>query len=314
MLKREFWEHQSIFLFVPAAISAFVVLLMVLSVFFVNMNISDGPDTIISVGDDHREYQHEDSNHDAKVIGSVRDIYTMKIQELAAADHEYRADQISKLLLGLAAPVKAVLMFVIFFYLLGSLYEERKNRSILFWKSMPVSDLSVICSKLASALVVAPVIALVCIAVTQIIALLMASVLAAIAGTEIWSVIWSPADLFSHWSRTTAFFMVQIFWSMPLFCWVVLVSAYARSIPLMWVFGIPLAVSIAEYILFSIDWFSSFVTRHSQPFGGLQMGASNVDTLLVADVLSSVDLWAGILIGIAFIAGAIWKRGRSEAI
>jgi ABC-2 type transport system permease protein len=237
----------------------------------------------------------------------------MKIQELAATDHEYRAEQISKALMVLSAPVKVVLMFVIFFYLLGALYEERKNRSILFWKSMPVSDLSVVCSKLASALIVAPVIALVCIAFAQICALLVASVMAAMADTEIWSVIWSPANLFSHWGFMTAFFAVQVIWSLPLFGWVVLVSAFSRSIPLIWVTGVPIAVVIVEQLLLPIDWFSEFVSRHLQPYGGLHLGASNMDTLMLADMFTDVDLWFGILVGIAFLAGAIWKRGRSEA-
>jgi len=316
LLKREFLEHRSIFLFVPAAISIFLVLMMALSVFVVNMEIGDDPDTNISIGDRRHETRDEerfDSNGDSKVFASVRDIYTMKIQELAATDREYREEQISRFLMGLSAPVQVVLMFVIFFYLLGSLYEERKNRSILFWKSMPVSDLSVICSKLTSGLIVAPAIALVCIAFAQISALVMASVLGAMADTEIWSVIWSPANLFSHWGHMTGFFMVQVIWSMPLFCWVLLVSAFARSIPLIWVIGVPIAVVIAEQILFPFDWFSDFFTRHSQPYGGLQMGAANMDTTLIVDMLSDMDLWLGILVGVAFIAGAVWKRGRSEA-
>jgi ABC-2 type transport system permease protein len=204
-------------------------------------------------------------------------------------------------------------MFVIFFYLLGSLYEERKNRSILFWKSMPVSDLSVVCSKLISALVVAPAIVLVCIAFTQIVALMMASVLAAMADTEIWSVIWSPANLFSRWGFMTVFFLVQVVWSLPLFGWVLFVSAYSRSIPLMWVIGAPIVVVIVEQVLTPVDWFSGFVERHFQPYGGLQMGASNMDTLRIVDMFTDVDMWAGILVGVGFLAGAVWKRGRSEA-
>lgn len=316
LIKREFQEHRSIFLFVPVAISVFLVLMMVLSVFVVNMEISDGSDTIISIGDDHHETLHEtriDSDDDRQTFGSVRDIYTMKIKELAATDREYRSEQINKFLIAVSAPVKVVLMFVIFFYLLGSLYEERKNRSILFWKSMPVSDFATVCSKLTSALVVAPVIALVCIAFTQIFALMMASVLAAMADTEIWSVIWSPANLFSRWGLLTAFFIAQVIWSLPLYGWIVLVSAFSRSIPLIWVVGVPIAVIIAEKVLFSIDWLGDFVGRHARPYGGVSISGSNMDTQLMVDMLFDMDLWIGILIGILFIAGAIWKRGRSEA-
>jgi ABC-2 type transport system permease protein len=313
LLKREFWEHRSVFLFVPAAISAFLILMMILSVFLVNMEISDGPETIVIIGDEQHEIR-EDSHHDMKVFGSVRDIYTMKIQELAATDYKYRAKQLNMFLRALVTPINIVLMFVIFFYLLGSLYEERKNRSILFWKSMPVSDFSVISSKLASALILAPIIVLVCGGVTQVFALLLASVLAALAGIEIWSVIWSPADLFSRWGVTAVFFMMQIVWSLPLIGWVLLVSAFSRANPLIWVFGVPIAVSIAEQIIFSIDWFGSFVTRHAQPYGGLKVSTFDMDSQLLVDMITDVDLWVGVLIGVAFIAGAIWKRGRNEAL
>ena len=49
-----------------------------------------------------------------------------------------------------------VLGFVVFFFCLGSLYDERKDRSVLFWKSLPLSDGETVLSKAASALVVAP--------------------------------------------------------------------------------------------------------------------------------------------------------------
>src|SRR3546814_8542308 len=52
-----------------------------------------------------------------------------------------------------------VLAFVVFFYCLGALYDERKDRSVLFWKSLPVSDAQTVLSKVGSAVVVAPVLA-----------------------------------------------------------------------------------------------------------------------------------------------------------
>ena len=53
-----------------------------------------------------------------------------------------------------------MLGFVVFFYCLGSLYDERKDRSVLFWKSLPVSDRDTVLSKALSALVVAPTLAI----------------------------------------------------------------------------------------------------------------------------------------------------------
>ena len=52
-----------------------------------------------------------------------------------------------------------VLAFVVFFYALGCLYDDRRDRSILFWKSLPVSDTQMVLSKAAWALLLAPLVA-----------------------------------------------------------------------------------------------------------------------------------------------------------
>jgi ABC-2 type transport system permease protein len=55
-------------------------------------------------------------------------------------------------------PVLMVLGFLVFFYCLGALHDERRDRSLLFWKSLPVSDYTTVMSKLLLAVVVAPLI------------------------------------------------------------------------------------------------------------------------------------------------------------
>ena len=56
----------------------------------------------------------------------------------------------------LAMPLYIVIIFVGSFYLLDCLYAERKDRSIRFWKSWPVSDGLTVCAKLLVGLVIAP--------------------------------------------------------------------------------------------------------------------------------------------------------------
>ena len=85
-----------------------------------------------------------------------------------------------------------VLAFVVFFYCLGALYDDRKDRSILFWKSLPVSDGRTVLSKLASALVVAPVFATAAAIVTAIGFLVLLSLFAAYHGGNPLSLIWGP--------------------------------------------------------------------------------------------------------------------------
>src|SRR5690606_26540433 len=87
-----------------------------------------------------------------------------------------------------------VLAFVVFFYCLGALYDERKDRSVLFWKSLPVSDAQTVLSKVASAVVVAPVLAVVASLLTMLGFMLMLSVVVLVHGGNPWTLLWGPAS------------------------------------------------------------------------------------------------------------------------
>src|SRR3546814_1893023 len=86
-----------------------------------------------------------------------------------------------------------VLAFVVFFYCLGALYDERKDRSVLFWKSLPVSDAQTVLSKVGSAVVVAPVLAVIASLVTMIGFMVMLSIVVLFHGGNTWTLLWGPA-------------------------------------------------------------------------------------------------------------------------
>jgi ABC-2 type transport system permease protein len=77
-----------------------------------------------------------------------------------------------------AAMVLIITAFIVgLFYCLDALYGERRDRSILFWKSLPVSDLTTVLSKATIALVVLPLVTFAVIVATQFVMLLWTSVL-----------------------------------------------------------------------------------------------------------------------------------------
>ncbi|PJA42965.1 MAG: hypothetical protein CO182_00975, partial [Lysobacterales bacterium CG_4_9_14_3_um_filter_62_6] len=127
LLKREFWEHRGGFLWAP---------LVVISVFVMITLMG------LTIGEAH-------------IGGRNMQISGMPIaQMLESASIEKQAEITQGIQIGLASMamlVQIVLGFVLFFYLLGALFDDRKDRSILFWKSMPVSDLQTVASKVASA-------------------------------------------------------------------------------------------------------------------------------------------------------------------
>ena len=167
-------------------------------------------------------------------------------------------------------------------YLLSALYEERKDRSILFWKSLPVSDFQVVLSKALMGLVVIPGLYLLAamltfMLVTVVLSLGMTFLL---PGTALFDG-FLMAGL-AVGGEALRVFALQIIWGAPVFLWVLLVSGLARGQPLIWAMGIPLLVLVVEKSLLSearvFDWFYAHATP--LPFAGAwnpMMGSASID-------------------------------------
>jgi ABC-2 type transport system permease protein len=167
-------------------------------------------------------------------------------------------------------------------YLLSALYEERKDRSILFWKSLPVSDFQVVLSKALMGLVVIPGLYLLAamltfMLVTVVLSLGMTFLL---PGTALFDG-FLMAGL-AVGGEALRVFALQIIWGAPVFLWVLLVSGLARGQPLIWAMGIPLLVLVVEKSLLSearvFDWFYAHATP--LPFAGVwnpMIGSASID-------------------------------------
>ena len=167
-------------------------------------------------------------------------------------------------------------------YLLSALYEERKDRSILFWKSLPVSDFQVVLSKALMGLVVIPGLYLLAamltfMLVTVVLSLGMTFLL---PGTALFDG-FLMAGL-AVGGEALRVFALQIIWGAPVFLWVLLVSGLARGQPLIWAMGIPLLVLVVEKSLLSearvFYWFYAHATP--LPFAGAwnpMMGSASID-------------------------------------
>ena len=305
LLKREFWEHKGIFLYFPLVISAVVIALFLLSA-LLRINVSS---------DMHVNGERQDHNIELQTDGRpLQDIYLDQLQNLARQDTWEKEQGLGRLLTGVSAPVRGVLWFVIFYYLLGCLYEDRKDRSVLFWKSMPVSDSMTVLSKLAAAAIIAPAIAFVFIVATQVAVLVIASVLSISADVAVWTTLWSPARLHSYWPLLLATLALQTFWSLPVYAFAMLVSCYARSVPLVWMLAVPAVIALAEGMLLQGDRFSDFFLTHLAP---LSIGSDPDNMRDWSDLLEisfSFNMGLGLLIGVPLLFVTIRLRGRSDEI
>ena len=144
------------------------------------------------------------------------------------------------------------------FYCLDALYGERRERSILFWKSLPVSDLTTVLSKITIPLVVLPVICMALSFCVHLIWLLVSSIVLLIGGV-------SPATTFAHvplfqlWIAMIYSWLAVVLWHAPIYSWLLLVSSWARKAPFLWAVLPFVAIGIFERIAFGSQYVTSFV-------------------------------------------------------
>ena len=153
-----------------------------------------------------------------------------------------------------AGIMTVTMFFVSLFYLLDSLHGERKDRSVLFWKSLPVSDTTTVLSKLVTGAVIAPLIGLVIAFVLYMVLLLgAAAVLAGQAGLG--AKVLANAEILEFPVVALYLLIVGALWYAPISGWLLFVSSWARRTPFLWAVLPPAAISIAEYLAFGTSYF-----------------------------------------------------------
>jgi ABC-2 type transport system permease protein len=208
----------------------------------------------------------------------------------------------------------AAFLIVAGIYCLDALYGERRDRSILFWKSLPVSDVTTVLAKASVPIVILPLFTFALTVITQwIMALLSTTVLLASGLSP--AMLWNHLPLFQMWSMLFAHIVgFHGFYYAPIYCWFLLVSAWARRAPFLWATLPLLAIGIVEKIAFNTSHFGAMLQYR---FAGGPESASLTGTTPTMDpashlhpvqFLSSPGLWLGLAVAAAFLAGAVRLR------
>jgi ABC-2 type transport system permease protein len=220
------------------------------------------------------------------------------------------------------APIMLATFLVGLFYSLDALYGERRDRSILFWKSLPVSDRTTVLSKASIPLAVLPAIAF-ALSVATVAILLAAST------AVLWGSGRSPATLW----REVRFVQeplimlygltVHALWFAPIYAWLLLVSAWARRTPVVWAAS-PLVIPLVERIAFRTSYFGALVKyrvtgamAEAFAIAPNRSGAGTLDRLsqlTPARFLAAPGLWVGLAFAAAFLAAAVRLRRNREPI
>jgi ABC-2 type transport system permease protein len=162
-----------------------------------------------------------------------------------------------------------VMLVVLFFYILDSLYGERRDRSILFWRSLPVSDTLTVASKVTVAIVVAPLIVVAIALCLEVVDVLISGPIVAM-GTDLrYGDYVQPLASLSAVSGGLRDMWLLGLWFLPYIGWLFLVSAWARRAAFLWAILPPLGLGLAEYLMFRSRHFFEMIGHHlSLPFQG----------------------------------------------
>ncbi|MBS0319423.1 MAG: hypothetical protein JSR18_02690 [Proteobacteria bacterium] len=305
LLRRELWEHKGSFLWAPLVMAAALVLL-------------------VSLPGAH---------------------FSVTVNGSDAAQAAQRAVMtLSASFLGASLPLFGMLAFVSLFYCIGALYDDRRDRSILFWKSLPVSDGETVVSKLVMVLVVGPLLTIaIAIATSFVVLLIVGGVLAAKGTPVLGAMLATPAPYVAP-LLLVGLWPVYVVWALPSVGWLLMVSSWARSKAFMWAVGVPvLAMIVVKWLKLFIgpEWQGDWLVRHvfARALAGLvpgnwflfNQGATFHRALpdgsaappfaeignLFADswaTLAAPGVWVAAAIGVAMIFTAIrLRRTRSEA-
>ncbi len=209
--------------------------------------------------------------------------------------------------------IMATAFFLGLFYCLEALHGERRDRSILFWKSLPVSDLTAVLAKASIPLVLVLLSFVITIATQSIMLLLSTSVL---VGSGVSTVpLWLHSSLFQRWLGLLYHLLtVHALWYAPIYGWLLLISAWARRVPLLWAVLPPLAIGFGEKIAFNTSHFAAWLGYRisgPQAFSFSPPGSMPMAVMTMLDLgkfLSTPGLWTGLAVAAAFLYAAVRLR------
>lgn len=299
-VKREFWECRASLILTPFVMSGILMVLLLVGLVPFQAKIAGFMDS------SHAELQVEDERGRKFLEG-------WNSEAPLGADPAYLIHGLA----GVYSLFILVLLLVLTFYFVDALYSDRRDQSILFWKSLPVAEHSTVLAKLVAGIAGAPLFYAVAALATGAFYLLVLSVYASVfwslpvpgLGAVFVSLLTSLFGLILGW-------WLLVLWFLPLFSWLLFSSSVARKAPFLIAVGVPLGVIILEALVLG--------SRHSlnvlkdQIMAGLYhlqllvhqpgaIGESLTHTLL------SAQLWLGLVVSAGFLLACTWlRRNRWE--
>ncbi|MFK8029182.1 MAG: hypothetical protein AB8G18_03020 [Gammaproteobacteria bacterium] len=293
LIRRELWEHRA-FWIVPAVVMGIILLTHVVALFKGSQHLNIAGDMLPTIDGLNKSM--------VPVFGEV-------------------------VMLALVAIFGVATGIVSVFYLLDSLYSERRDRSVLFWKSLPITDTATVGSKLFTGVVVLPLVALVAAFVTYVCILLLLTLAFGFReGFPLFG-LWNPLSMLSSISKWLVLTLTQQVWFLPLYAWLLFCSAFARKAPFLVAVLVPLGITLAENLAYRHSYLSDIiggyfvgfftVVEENSPHVGGGIDFSTGENSMSAETISIVDilqvftqgqLYVGLAVAAILIFATIWWR------
>jgi ABC-2 type transport system permease protein len=201
------------------------------------------------------------------------------------------------------------------FYCLDALHGERRDRSILFWKSLPVSDSTTVLAKASIPLVILPLLTFAITVALQWLMLLVSSAVLLVSGMSV-ATLWRNLSFFRmSWLLLYHVLTAHALWPAPIYCWLLLVSGWPRRATFLWAALPVVAIGGVEQIVFHTWHFATMVG--SRLIGAAPTVISTSPDMFPTDpmtqiapltFLSSPGLWIGLAVAAVFLAAAVRLR------
>ena len=293
LIRRELQEHKWGFVYLPWIVGAFMSLVVVM----VYLGLTE-------VNTENFKFS-TDVFSDSEVVQSMKE-----------ATFEQRRAAIKAGLLVLGFPLVIALGFAVLAYSLSTFFDERKDKSIIFWRSLPVSDSFTVFSKLIVALVVAPLLVIPALLFLHLVSVTAGSIYFAVSDIVPFTWAWQ-AYPWLDWIRVIFSLWMQTLWTLPIITWIMLAGAYSRK-PVVAAILPPVVLVLVEGVSLSSSVFLDSLFERVQPWSRSSSFPKEYESLGVAELsdipllFGMTEFWVGILVSSVFIYLTIYFRSKSD--
>jgi ABC-2 type transport system permease protein len=316
LVERELLEYRTSLLLAPLLIALALAGLMLVSVLLANQINALGESVqqlVLQKSDTNVSIRIEDNGGDKPSIeytveqkqplpGAGNSNGSTVAAPPVAADKEpsTRSGSLNPLLNGVHNLFLFILILVCGNYLLATLFTDRRDRSILFWKSMPVSERDEVLSKFGVAMVVAPALFVAASLLAQVACMLLAMLLVWRMDLDPYQLILGNLDFGALITGQMAGVLLMTIWIAPTYAWLLLASAAARRSPFMTAAAPIIGLLLLERIVFGSSYLIALFTRYIPHYGGgssagfYWLGMQDVPGMLLGLLITVAALWAAI--------------------